>query len=608
LSLARAVPAALLSGTAWALSMPGFGRPLLAWIALVPLLVALRRVGARAAFGSGLACGLAFALIHGWWTTAIGMHPVAAGLGMLAFAAYVGVFALAARLLRARAPEWDLATFPSLWILLEWARVHAGFLAFPFGMIGVSQYEVLRVAQIASVAGVYGVSFAIVAVNVTLAQALARFGLRERREGGRRLWVAALASAACLVALPWLSAPAPSAPGPGESAAIRVALVQAGVYSGASADPREVTRRYVSLSREVAAQEPDLIAWPASSVPYDISRDRAMSQVIAEFADTLGAPLLVGSAGQDKAAPGRGGIPHAANSAFLYKERGLAGRYDKIRLLPFNEYLPLRGRVHWPEWIVSSRSDAAAGSQRTVFEVAGARFAVLICWESLFADSFREATAGDVDFVVSMTNEGFTDAPRAHAQMLAQNVFRAIENRIGIARPATTGISALIAPDGRISAQIPGGDGHSPGSHGSRIGRLPLARASTLYARFGDWLAAGAAVVVLAATVAAVRRTKGLGIGLPSGLPPGRISCASTEAKETRAMRRSTLVVMLVVAGLVAMGSFISLAQVIDANECERSCYEQESICTSECATREDPIECEQRCQGALLDCAKRCR
>jgi apolipoprotein N-acyltransferase len=487
---------AIASAGLWALAMPGFGMPALAWVALVPLLLAIRGVPPAGAAALGLLCGTVFYAVHCAWlteTVSLASCAILAGASGL----WIGAFAGLAQMLGRRAPSWRLLSIPSAWVVVEWLRVHAGFLGLPFGTLGHSQYEVLPVAGVAAVFGVHGVSWLLVAVNAGLAELLAP----STAGAGRRGLVRAGAAAGMLAGFVALGAAAGPAQAP--DAGFRVALVQAGVHDArdpASPPAFEVARRYTSRSQALAGRGPQLVVWPASSVPYDLAADAAVRWRLTRLAGATGVPLLVGSSGRDKSVARARGWQPAANSAFLFDGGGPVSRYDKVRLLPFNEYLPLRGRVPWPAWIASASADARAGDGRTVFETGGARFGVVICWEALFASDFREAARG-ADFMVSMTNEAFTRSPRAHEQMLAMNVFRAIENRIAVVRPATTGISALIGPDGRILDRVVDGRGRSLDVEGDLLAGVPLGRDRAFYGRVGDWalapLAAGLLIPAL---------------------------------------------------------------------------------------------------------------
>jgi apolipoprotein N-acyltransferase len=210
--------------------------------------------------------------------------------------------------------------------------------------------------------------------------------------------------------------------------------------------------------------------------------------MLSDTAQKSEAFLLVGTSRFDKFNAAQRKQKRVSNSAFLFSPQGeIQGRYDKIRLLPFDQYLPLRGYVHWPSWLVSSSiTDHEAGKELTVFRMDNVKFGVQICWENMFPDQFREMAAKGVNFMVSMTNEGFIDLPVAHYQLLAMNVFRAIENHIAIVRPAATGVSCVIEPDGRIIARVRGPYANDVNVEGYQVARISFSNERTFYTRYGD--------------------------------------------------------------------------------------------------------------------------
>jgi apolipoprotein N-acyltransferase len=407
---------------------------------------------------------------------------------------------------------WRLLALPGAWVLLEWLRLHQGPFSAAWGLIGYSQASFLPAARLAAWSGVYGVSFAIVAVNVALAELVAR-RLRAA-EGGAPLRAAA-PSLALLGLVAFLVAgrsSGPQAEPPSSERALRVVAVQGGAWQagGAQAERVRLVERYRRLSREAASPAPDLVIWPEASLPATIPADAGALRAVAGVATELRTPLLLAASGADKTGRGsRSPSRAAANSAFLVDPSGrVRGRYDKVRLLPFNEYVPLRGLVRWPAWIVSDLVDAVPGRERTRFELDGYRFAVLICWENLFPHDFREASDG-ADFVVSLTNESFTRSPVAHRQLLDMNRFRAIENGVWIARAAATADSAGIAPNGELVARLPGANGDGADPFGSVSLRFAPGARPTFYHRHGDWLVALQALLLPAiAGAQLVRRAR----------------------------------------------------------------------------------------------------
>jgi apolipoprotein N-acyltransferase len=307
-----------------------------------------------------------------------------------------------------------------------------------------------------------------------------------------------LALAAGLVGRASLGA-APAAGSPGE---LRVVAVQGGVHrpeSGSQAERVELVERYRRMSREASATPPDLVVWPEASFPAAIPADAGALRALGAITSELHAPLLLAASGADKSERSRSPRRAAANSAFLVEPGGrLRGRYDKVRLLPFNEYVPLRGVVPWPDWIAPELVDAVPGREWTRFELDRYRFAVLICWENLFPHDFRRASEG-ADFVVSLTNEAFTRSAVAHRQLLDMNRFRAIESGVWVVRAATTAESALIAPSGDLVARLPGAGGGGADAFGALAAGFTPAVEPTLYARLGDWLVALQALLLPAA-------------------------------------------------------------------------------------------------------------
>jgi apolipoprotein N-acyltransferase len=272
-----------------------------------------------------------------------------------------------------------------------------------------------------------------------------------------------------------------------------------------------IFERYVRLTREAAERDPDLVIWPESAVPGAIPSDTGAVGILFRLAHELQTPLLVAAGGRDKSAP-ETAIAQVANSAFLIDpEPAIRTRYDKVRLLPFNEYLPLRSWIPWPSWISPGKlRDAVAGTAAPSFETAGRRYRVQICWESLFpADAGAFA---DVDFLVTLTNEAFTDTRAGYEHLLAMNAFRAVETGVPVVRATTTSISAVIAPDGSIVQRL--GSDAGGELYGVLVADLPPAASRpTLYARLGGLLAPSLLIAGLGGLVVTRR----------SHIAPGRL-------------------------------------------------------------------------------------
>jgi len=481
---------ALCTGAGLHLCQPPDGSILLGWLAPAPLLLAIHR-SARPlhAFVLASLAGALFWALHIYWMLSLpGVHLLNYGLAVCVLGVLFGLLGPLGWLARWAPQGARWAVLAAAWVLVEYLRLHLGFAATPWGVLAYSQLGLLPLAQTASIAGLFGVSFVVAAGAAGLALAAGRQIDGSSNPGGRDTWE--ILAPALLIALCLGTGALRLATPPSSEESLRVALVQAGVYVRGIDAPNQrsaVLERYEALTSDAAAGGAELIVWPASSVPGSLPGDFGMARRLGTLARKLDRPVLVGASGQEKSAPTHRERP-TANSAFLLDASGkITQRYDKIQLLPFNEYVPLRGLFDWPGWLATEFIDARPGETRTVFETKAARFGLLICWENLFPAGFREAARQGVDFMVSMTNEAFTDDRGVHEQMLVMNTFRAIENGVPVVRAATTGVSGFIDPFGRVRSRVTDEDGSAMDAVGFAVTDVPLGQTPTLYARFGDW-------------------------------------------------------------------------------------------------------------------------
>jgi apolipoprotein N-acyltransferase len=403
-------------------------------------------------------------------------------------ALWIALVAAAVSAIGARSRGWALAAAPFLWVAAEWGRGHL-MGGFPWGLLGYSQSARLPVIQIAELGGVYAVSLVVLAVNAalagcaTLAPARAALGLGL---------AAVLVTGTLGFGWARLGEPPPAA-GP------RVALVQPSIEQPLKWDERfaqATVDLYVGLTRGVGRGQADLIVWPETAAPTALRRDPGLLAGLTGLADAVDTPLVVGSIDV------LGTPPRLTNSAFLLTERGIEGRYDKIHLVPFGEYVPLSGLIGfvrgWAEFI----SDMEPGSRTVVFPGPPAPFGIVICYEGIFPDLFREFVRGGARVMINMTNDGWFGRTTGPAQHLAMYPLRAVEHRTALVRAANTGISAFIAPTGAVTRTL------GLFERGVLAQRVPLRERTTLYTRHGDWLAYGSlgvSALALGAAVAARR-------------------------------------------------------------------------------------------------------
>jgi apolipoprotein N-acyltransferase len=494
------LPALVGAGLVGALAFPAVDFWLLAWVWLVPVLACALHRPPRAALADGWLAGLVFFLVLLRWLDHTFRHYSAVPwpLGWLPIAAlaaycglYVGAVAAGVSWLRWRVgPGWAAAAAPGLWVAGEWLRGRL-FEGFPWGLMGYSQHAVLPVIQVAELGGVYAVSLLVVSVNASLAATWA-LGWRRTAPG---LAAAGLVLGGAL-AFGWarLAEEEAAAGRPG----VRVAVIQPSIEQSLKWDPvrqAETLGVYETLTRAAGQSRPALIVWPETAATIVLRSDPALLERLTAVARELDAPLLVGSIDRDD---GRGGA--LLNSAFLLDGRGLASKYDKIHLVPFGEYVPL-GRLigfvrGWAEFI----SEFAAGERRTVFALPGAPFGAVICYEVIFPELFRDFVAGGARFMVNITNDAWFGRTSGPWQHLGTLPLRAVENRVAIARAANTGVSAFVAPSGRVTDTL------ALFERGILERSVPLRGELTLYTRLGDWLPSLCLAVSAAALGVASRR------------------------------------------------------------------------------------------------------
>lgn len=484
------VGAVLAGSAAGALALPPFDRAALAWVTLVPLLVVLRSSSAPAGFAYGLLYGCAYGWATSWWAVQAVMRyfqmslPLAA-LGMLVF--YIAIFApafglfgagTACLLRKLRAPLAAIA-IPSLWVVHELVRDR--IVGQPWNLLGYSQHGHPGLIQIAAVTGIYGVSFLLVVGNFALMTAVLQL-----RAGHRLRAFTAVFSAFALVLVVWSAGVVkmrPSLRSWGKSRT--VAIVQTGV-----APAYEWTRAYAEkqLRAHLAASEtlktrPALIIWPENSITQYLESDPLLGAQLGELAERHGADLLFGA---PRFEDGR-----TFNSVRLITADGrYGGHYDKQRLVLFAEAGLLADPT--PSGPSPSPREFSAGRETGVLQSV-MPIGVSICHEITYPDLVRRAVRDGAELLVNVSNDGWLDPGQGVAtwQHLAMTVFRAVETRRYIVRAATTGVSAVIDPYGRVVATL------APGTSGVLESPIVSRRHWTTYVRVGDAFAVACALFVL---------------------------------------------------------------------------------------------------------------
>jgi len=508
--------APVLSGALLVLAFPSFEIHGLIWIGFVPLMLTAATMRPLGAFLAAFTCGVIFYAGILGWLFEVGRYTWVHHILVVSyFSLYFGLFGLIGSWMSVRLSHAImLFSMPFIWVSLEYLKSNLGFLAFPWPLISHSQYRVPEIIQIASITGAYGVSFLILCTNAAITgivmRVLIRLGMNKRL--GLKIsksWAAVLACWAALMigvsvyySLKVLGTPITGHP-------LKLAIVQGNIAQDRKWDPRlarQIIQTYATLTAEAAQSKPDLIIWPEAATPKAINMDRRVYNAVKQIVDTHGISLLTGSSSYEKFKTGQTIKQKFTNSAFLItpgKNQPMQ-HYDKIKLLPFGEYLPWKDRLPWSKIGVPRVAEYQPGKDYTVFDFKGVRFGVNICWEMGFPNIARHMVLNGASFMVNLTNMAWFGKSAAPYQMLSVSVFRAVENQVFMVRCANTGISCFIDPFGRVVDSVRNDANQELFVRGYLTGSVVPLTSKTFYTRRGDWLVWGClffSAGILAATL-----------------------------------------------------------------------------------------------------------
>ena len=494
-----------LSGLLYTLALPSLfrlqGVPVLSFVALIPLFLFCRRASRGGAATSVMAFASLQVMLVNFWHSTYSYVSLPFTV-LLSLAQWLIFLPLLVWLLRRPGRGWIL-TVPSSWIVFDWLR-SMGFLAYPWGMLGTALYPWTLFIQVASLTGVWGVSWLVVAFNAAIAELLT---VGERR---RPL----LVGAAALVLLP-LSFGALTlvlAPKPEES--ITVLLVQH------NRDPRkhdyaESLDALLSLSEDGlarAAEEGrtvDLVAWPETAFVPDIRfwmrrgnegrARRKLAERMLSAVDSWDTWLVTGSSDHTRL-PEEGDTDYpeiSHNSTYLISPEGEIGSiYHKIKLVPFTEYFPFKEELPavYEQLDKFDVTDWTPGSEYLLHRHPRAPFTTPICFEDIMPAHVRRFVAEGARLIVNVSNDYWSLSPVEGMQHGVNGLFRAVENRVPLVRATTSGLTLAADPWGRVLGSL------GFFEEGRLLAEIPEAPPGmTLYARLGDWfpLLLGALLIIL---------------------------------------------------------------------------------------------------------------
>ena len=416
-----------------------------------------------------------------------------ASIGVLIlFALYLGLYlALFGLLFGAIRRNWSLTaaliSSPLLWVAVEFARDRVT--GFPWDLLGYTQIDNLTLVRITPWTGVFGLSLVIAVVNMLWAAPIAKL---RRTTTWSLLSLAGVLTATAI----WLQFKGPIPP-PADTSATAILLQEnLSIGGGAQQESRQaMLASFAALSQhpdfppQAAGGTPNLVVWPESPASF-LDSDQTYRDFMEHLARRSATPILA----DDLSLAGRnsdGGYSLYNSASFFREDGSYGGRYDKIHLVPFGEYVPYKPLFFFVGHLLDDLS-FIPGTQRVLFEDHGRKYGAFICYESIFGDEIRQFVGRGAQVLVNLSDDGWygdTSAPWEHLDMVRM---RAIENDRWVLRSTNTGVTASIDPHGRIVDQMP------RHIRGALLAKFDFIDGITFYTRHGDWIAWICAVLTAA--------------------------------------------------------------------------------------------------------------
>jgi apolipoprotein N-acyltransferase len=476
---------AILSGALLILSFPKYGSGFVAWFAFIPLLFALyRTTSIRQAMLLGFVTGVVGYTGIIYWIVYVvvnyGYLPAYLGIIIMLLLAcylsiYIALFAVGIVYFKKKIPLYLIA--PVLWICLEYCKSQL-FTGFPWENLGYSQYLNLYLIQFADILGVFGLSFLIILVNVSLFEIITK---RSKRE-----YIIAAVVSLTLVSVYIYgilrmnsidkllqNASTPS---------MEVSLIQGNIDQSIKWNQnfqKETLNIYEDISLKNIPVDGGLIVWPETAVPFNFQDENDLRKQIKNLSIKTKSNFIFGSMSYS---PGRHHVDFY-NSAYLLSPEGeVKGRYDKVHLVAYGEYVPLRSVFPFIQGLTAGIGDFSTGDGYFPLSAADRKIGVLICYEGILPFAARMYKKESAEILVNITNDAWFGSTSAPYQHLSMTIFRAVETRLYLVRAANTGISAIVDPRGQIVAKT------NIFQKDALKGKVKFLNIPTFYAEYGDIL------------------------------------------------------------------------------------------------------------------------
>ncbi len=436
------------------LSFPYPGISLLAWVSLVPIFLIIMTEGLKRVVLSALITGLLFNVVYLFWVKDY-KHPASLPGAVIAEMGYLLFAVILSWLLYKNMRFMKEIALPLGWITIDYLKT-IGYLAFPWGILGYSQYKNLIIIQISSIFGVWGINFLIVYFNSVLSSVIIAL---IKGKGLKRSLINVYAIVILCIASLIFGFVKLSEEKKRDFITKRVALIQPN-FDPWSPDLHANITEEIELTKKALKRNPDLVVWSESSVPfsfrYYLRKNNKYARLVHNYFASLGKPLLFGSLEFNGVEKNGELIGDFYNVAIFYNRGRMQNTYRKIHLVPFGEWFPYKRLFPFVVRILdkAGAGDFTPGKDFLVFDCKDYRFSALICFEDVFGNLARRFILNGSELLVNVTNDAWTGSPKAEVQHFSISVFRTIENRVSLVRSANGGVTACINPYGRVIDSI----------------------------------------------------------------------------------------------------------------------------------------------------------
>ncbi|MFO7557337.1 MAG: apolipoprotein N-acyltransferase [Desulfobacterales bacterium] len=501
----------VLSGLLLTCSFPKVGADWVAWFSLVPMLFALQSLPPGRAFCMGLTTGTVHYLTLLYWLIPMmeiyGGIPLWLGTGFIfLLALYLGLYVAAFSAILKRfciQPVGIFFLIPVLIVSFEYLRSFL-FSGFPWELLGYSQYNRLPLIQISDITGVYGVSFLIALVNGAFLIVLLHltrvrwqnFPVSKKVAAGSAGMTVLVVAAVLLYGNQRIKTVDELQAG---SPAVKISVIQGNIDQSKKWEhsyQQETVEKYIRMSLSTSSESPELIVWPETATPfYFLSRYHVdLTRLIQEGVKRSGAFFLVGSPSYER----NNHEIEYYNSAYLLNPEGESiGKYSKVHLVPYGEYIPLKKWIPFLGKLVAQVGDFKPGKKGSTLKWGENRIGIQICFEVIFPELARAMAKNRAALFVNITNDAWFGTSSGPHQHFSMTIFRSVENKRALVRSANTGISGFIDPCGRILSKT------SLSTEATLTQTVPFMEIKTIYMIAGDLFAL---ICLLSATLFIVFR------------------------------------------------------------------------------------------------------